>query len=178
VPPGNSAATQYTEQFPTAGGNAKSNAGINGGGGGSAKPPSKVLGHENAQKLESKGPVGTEVAKLAAESAPVSATPAGGSAHHPAGANAGANDSQRPGGNTGGGEGNAPAGSRPAGGTAPRQLERLLRLRRGARSGDRLERRRTGAVPAADPARHGALLSLLSPARASAGPIGKAHRPR
>jgi hypothetical protein len=118
VPPGNSAATQYTEAFPTAGGNAKSNAGI-GGGGGSGKPPSKVLGAGNAQKLESKGPVGEEVATLAAETAPVSATH---SAHKHNGAHP--NNAQSPGGKpaggTGGGEGNnAVSGPRPAGSTAP-----------------------------------------------------------
>jgi hypothetical protein len=122
VPPGNSAATQYTEQFPTAGGNAKSNTGINGGAG---KPPSKVLGAGNAQKLESKGQVGEEVATLAAETAPVSATPSG-SGRHPAGGNQvnGGNGQNGQGGqngagNTGGGEGNAAGGPRPGGSTAP-----------------------------------------------------------
>jgi hypothetical protein len=117
VPPGNSAATQYTEAFPTAGGNAKSNAGL--GGGGSGKPASKVLGAGNAEKLESKGQVGEEVATLAAETAPVSATPSGGAGH----ANGNAHNTQSPGGkpngSTGGGEGNAAGGPRPAASTAP-----------------------------------------------------------
>jgi hypothetical protein len=65
VPPGNSAATQYTEAFPTSGGNAKTNSGING-----DASPAKVLGSGNAKKLESKGQVGHEVADLAAETAP------------------------------------------------------------------------------------------------------------
>lgn len=65
VPPGNSAATQYTEAFPTSGGNAKSNSGIDG-----DASPQKVLGSGNAKKLESKGQVGHEVADLAAETAP------------------------------------------------------------------------------------------------------------
>lgn len=118
VPPGNSAVTQYTEQFPTAGGNAKSNTGI--GGGASTKPPSKVLGSGNAQKLESKGPVGEEVATLAAETAPVSASSARGSGHG-ANANAGnaGNAGGKPAGNTGGGKGNAAGGPRAAGSTAP-----------------------------------------------------------
>lgn len=121
VPPGNSAATQYTEQFPTAGGNAKSNTGINGGGG---KAPSKVLGSKNAQKLESKGHVGEEVATLAAETAPVSATPSGGSGHHAKGngnkasGGNGANG-QNGAGNTGGDSGEVSGGPRPAGSTAP-----------------------------------------------------------
>ena len=59
VPPGNSAVTQYTESFPTSGGNTKSNSGING-----DASPSKVLGARNAHKLESKGQVGQEVATL------------------------------------------------------------------------------------------------------------------
>ncbi len=118
VPPGNSAATQYTEAFQTAGGNAKSNSGI----GGSGKKPSKVLGAGNAQKLESKGPVGEEVATLAAETAPVSATPSGGSGHHAKGtgnANNAQNPGGKPAGNSGSGEGNAAGGPRPAGSTAP-----------------------------------------------------------
>lgn len=118
VPPSNSAVTQYTEQFPTAGGNAKPNSGINGGGG---KAPSKVLGSKNTQKLESKGTVGEEVATLAAETAPVSATPSGGSGQHQG--NGKANNAQhqggKPAGNTGGGEGNAANGPQPAGSTAP-----------------------------------------------------------
>jgi hypothetical protein len=118
VPPGNSAVTQYTEQFPTAGGNAKPNSGI--GGGGSGKPPSKVLGAGNAQKLESKGQVGEEVATLAAETAPVSATPAGGSGHHQGGGNNATGDNGQNGaGKAGGGEGNATGGPRPAGSAAP-----------------------------------------------------------
>lgn len=69
VPPGNGAATQYTEAFPTSGGNAVNGDGINGGGGGRSNP-SHVLGHHNAQKLEDEGQVGKETARVAAESAP------------------------------------------------------------------------------------------------------------
>lgn len=65
VPPGNSAATQYTQAFPTSSGNAKANSGING-----DSSPAKVLGSGNAKKLDSKGQVGQEVATLAAETAP------------------------------------------------------------------------------------------------------------
>jgi hypothetical protein len=64
VPPENSAATQYTEAVPTAGGDSTS-------GGGHKKPsPAKVLGRKNAQKLESQGREGREVARVVAETAP------------------------------------------------------------------------------------------------------------
>jgi hypothetical protein len=66
VPPSNSAATQYTETFPTSGGDKKTD----------RKPkhrsPSKVLGSHNAQKLEKQGPEGKAVAEIAAETAPPS----------------------------------------------------------------------------------------------------------
>ncbi len=111
VPPGNSAVTQYTEAFPTAGGNAKSHTPT---GGGSANP-SKVLGKGNAQKLESQGPVGEEVATLAAETAPVTATPSTDGHHHARGAQQAGG---KPAGGTGGGE-SAGGGTRPAGSSAP-----------------------------------------------------------
>jgi hypothetical protein len=63
VPPENSAATQYTEAVPTAGGDSTS--------GGHKKPsPAKVLGSKNAHKLESQGKDGREVARVVAETAP------------------------------------------------------------------------------------------------------------
>jgi hypothetical protein len=68
VPPGNGAATQYTEAIPTSGGNAVPGSGIKGGGG--HRAPSHVLGHQNARHLESEGKVGREVAEVAAETAP------------------------------------------------------------------------------------------------------------
>lgn len=70
VPPGNGAATQYTEAYPTSGGNAVDGDGINGGGGQGKKTPSHVLGHDNTQKLEDEGQVGRETARVAAETAP------------------------------------------------------------------------------------------------------------
>src|SRR3954469_21624068 len=73
VPPGNGAATQYTEGFPTSSGNAVSGNGINGGGRRSS--PSHVLGHSNAEKLEGEGQVGKETARVAAETAPSRAGP-------------------------------------------------------------------------------------------------------
>jgi len=106
VPPGNSAATQYTEGFPTAGGNAKANSGING-----DASPAKVLGSGNAKKLESKGAVGHEVAELAAETAPAPVSEEHGSPtkpthhhRHHANANGGSNGSTG-GGGAGGGKG-------------------------------------------------------------------------
>lgn len=65
VPPDNSAVNQYTETFPTAGGDKDVNKG------GARKPsPGKVLGGRNAQRLEQHGKAGREAARLAAETAP------------------------------------------------------------------------------------------------------------
>lgn len=62
VPPANSAANQYTESFPGAGGESH----------GKRKPvtPGAALGSSNAKKLESKGAAGKATAELAAETAP------------------------------------------------------------------------------------------------------------
>jgi hypothetical protein len=62
VPPANSAANQYTESFPGAGGESH----------GKRKPvtPGAALGSGNAKKLESKGAAGKATAELAAETAP------------------------------------------------------------------------------------------------------------
>lgn len=62
VPPGNSAANQYTESLPGAGGES----------GGKRKPatPGSTLGARNAKQLESKGPAGKAAAEVAAETAP------------------------------------------------------------------------------------------------------------
>lgn len=68
VPPENSAATQYTEALPTAGGDKEA-----GGGGGRKPSPAKVLGAKNAKELESHGQAGREVARVAAETAPPTA---------------------------------------------------------------------------------------------------------
>lgn len=63
VPPGNSAANQYTETLPGAGGDrAGKNKGVT---------PAQALGAKNAKKLESKGPAGKAAAELAAETTPV-----------------------------------------------------------------------------------------------------------
>jgi hypothetical protein len=77
VPPGNSAATQYTETFPTSGGNAEVNGSIRGGGrnggGGSGRSPEKVLGSHTAHALEAQGEEGRTIAALATEAAPATA---------------------------------------------------------------------------------------------------------
>lgn len=64
VPPGNSAASQYTEAFPTPKGEQDSE------GHQKAAVPAKVLGSKKAQRLEQKGPEGQAVANFAAETAP------------------------------------------------------------------------------------------------------------
>lgn len=68
VPPGNSAATQYTEAVPTASGpkaGAKSNHNHQ------AESPDKVLGSRNAARLEAQGPQGQAAAEVAAATAPL-----------------------------------------------------------------------------------------------------------
>ena len=81
VPPGNSAATQYTEAYPTAGGNREA------GGGGKDRSPSEVLGSRNVAKLQSQGPDGRAAAALAAETAPGGVAPnQGGAGSEPNGA--------------------------------------------------------------------------------------------
>ncbi len=64
VPPSNSAATQYTETFPTSGGNKKTDQKP------SHRSPAKVLGTRNTQKLEKQGPEGKAAAEAAAATAP------------------------------------------------------------------------------------------------------------
>lgn len=72
VPPGNSAATQYTEAVPTAGGPKAT-----GHKQGKVKSPSKVLGARNTEKLDAQGPQGHAAAEVAAATAPatIPATP-------------------------------------------------------------------------------------------------------
>lgn len=99
VPPGNSAATQYTETFPTAGGNTKVNGSLGGGGGSShsgGRSPAKVLGSNTAEELESHGAEGRTVAALAAESAAGGEEEGGGGKQNGTGG----------GGSSGGGSGN------------------------------------------------------------------------
>jgi hypothetical protein len=72
VPPGNSAATQYTEAIPTAGGPKDTGKG----GSQSGRTPAKSLGSRNAQRLEAQGPAGEAAAAVATETAPAPATTA------------------------------------------------------------------------------------------------------
>lgn len=62
VPPGNSAATQYTESFPGAGGEKS--------GKHKQATPAQTLGSKNAKWLEQHGPAGKAAAEVAAETAP------------------------------------------------------------------------------------------------------------
>ncbi len=64
VPPSNSAATQYTEAFPTSGGDKKTDQATHHG------SPDKVLGSHNTKKLEEQGPEGKAAAEAAAATAP------------------------------------------------------------------------------------------------------------
>jgi hypothetical protein len=98
VPPGNSAANQYTEAFPTAGGQATPGKAKRG----TALTPSQVLGRANASRLEDEGSAGVVLAQVTAETAPAGARsprPQGndGSSH---GANGAASQS-RPAGSSG-----------------------------------------------------------------------------
>jgi hypothetical protein len=74
VPPSNSAAAQYTEAFPTSGGDKKTE------GAAHHRSPAKVLGSHKAKKLEKQGPEGKAAAEVAAATAPasVAAPPSGG----------------------------------------------------------------------------------------------------
>jgi len=65
VPPENSAVNQYTEAFPTAGGDKDAHDHDGGN-----RSPKKVLGSDNAKKLREQGPAGQATAELAAETAP------------------------------------------------------------------------------------------------------------
>jgi hypothetical protein len=73
VPPGNSAANQYTEAVPTAGGPKATGKGKQGG----DRSPGRVLGARNAAKLDAKGPQGRATAELAAATAPPEVAAAG-----------------------------------------------------------------------------------------------------
>ncbi len=68
IPPGNSAATQYTEAIPTGGGNSDARKGN-----GHSASPAEALGARKAKRLEARGEAGRAVAALATETAPASA---------------------------------------------------------------------------------------------------------
>ncbi|HEX5610382.1 MAG TPA: hypothetical protein VFX45_09870 [Solirubrobacterales bacterium] len=91
VPPGNSAANQYTETLPSAGGDS-------GGKKQGKATPAATLGAGNAKKLEDQGASGKAAAQLAAETAPATVPVTETSGDDPGGQAAG-------GGNSGGGGG-------------------------------------------------------------------------
>jgi hypothetical protein len=91
VPPGNSAANQYTETLPSAGGDSA------GKGKGKGVTVAQALGAENAHKLEAQGPAGKAAAELAAETAPLIIEPSAGedgSAQNTSGQGAGNNSAK------------------------------------------------------------------------------------
>jgi hypothetical protein len=77
VPPGNSAANQYTEAFPTAGGQATPGKTIRGQAGGGS---TQALSGEEARQLEAAGPAGRALAEVVAETAPAGVAPSGSAA--------------------------------------------------------------------------------------------------
>jgi hypothetical protein len=101
VPPGNSAANQYTETFPTTGGNAEAK-------GKGKVTPGDILGAGNAKKLDSQGRQGREAAAVVAATAPPATVAAG------AGDGGGGGRVAKGGGNGGGGS--TRAGQAEAGG--------------------------------------------------------------
>lgn len=114
VPPGNSAATQYTEAVPTAGGPKATTHSKHG----QSRSPGKVLGTHKTAKLDAQGSEGRAAAELAASTAPtaISGGNEGASAIHPHGSPKTApNGSGSGGGRSEGGE--VPAN--PPGGPAP-----------------------------------------------------------
>jgi hypothetical protein len=69
IPPGNSAATQYTEAFPTPGGDKKTDEAAH------HRSPAKVLGDRNTHKLQQHGSDGQAAAETAAATAPITTEP-------------------------------------------------------------------------------------------------------
>lgn len=76
IPPGNSAATQYTEAIPTAGG--RRDAERDDARGGKKRAPREVLGPRTTRELNAEGPAGRAVAEFAAETAPETSSQDGG----------------------------------------------------------------------------------------------------
>jgi hypothetical protein len=114
VPPGNSAATQYTEAVPTAGGPKATNPSKHGG----SKSPQQVLGNGNAKKLDAQGPEGHAAAEVAAATAPVAVSGGGegappASGHSSPGKTANGSGSGGSGSNGGGSPGHEASGDAP-----------------------------------------------------------------
>ncbi len=114
VPPGNSAANQYTETFPTTGGNTEAK-------GKGKVTPGQVLGAGNAKKLDSQGKQGREAAAVVVATAPPPAA-VGGEGADQGSIESGSGDGGTGDGGTGdgaGGEGGqAAGGGNAAGGSA------------------------------------------------------------
>jgi hypothetical protein len=106
IPPGNSAATQYTEAVPTAGGPKATNPSHRG----KSQSPSKVLGGQNAKKLNQQGPEGQAVAEVAAETAPAAIAPVGGGSTPQGSGHSGSQPQANGGGNSSGGNGQTDGG--------------------------------------------------------------------
>lgn len=104
IPPGNSAATQYTEAFPTPGGDKKTDEAAH------HRSPTKVLGNSNTHKLQQQGPDGQAAAETAAATAPASVTP-----ETPAAPATGSPDDDSAGGGASAGSGKGSGGNGPAG---------------------------------------------------------------
>jgi hypothetical protein len=115
VPPGNSAANQYTETFPTTGGNAEAKKGKH------KVTPAEAIGSGPAKKLDSQGKQGREAAAVIAATAPapVGATgevsDEGSGSAAGAGGKGGGGGAGQGGGSEGGGQGPAPIGNGSAG---------------------------------------------------------------
>jgi hypothetical protein len=103
VPPGNSAATQYTEAVPTAGGPKASGKPRHN----QAQTPDEVLGSHTVEKLDAQGPQGHAAAEVAAATAPSTAVAAPTASQHEAGRADDRGDSK----SGGSGNGAAPRGS-------------------------------------------------------------------
>jgi len=114
VPPGNSAASQYTEAFPTAGGEKETEDGAKK----KKAVPADALGARNAHRLESKGDEGKAVAEFAAETAPVPASSSPPSAADDSSVGNGSQSDSAGRGNGDGGNGSAGGGDESAGGGA------------------------------------------------------------
>jgi hypothetical protein len=129
VPPENSAANQYTESFPGAGGEK--------GGKGKKVTPADTLGSRNAERLEERGPAGKAAAELAAETAPSQVTTAdatggdGGSGGNTGTAGGGTGTSAGADGSGSGGSAGANGGSTSSGsssGSAPNVVDNVVKV--------------------------------------------------
>lgn len=115
VPPGNSAASQYTEAFPSPGGERETEGRKQG-----KVVPADVLGARNSDRLESKGKEGKAVAEFAAETAPAPVSGLSEQSGQPPSDQGGGDDEQAGGGgaSSGGGGGSSEPAGADSGGSA------------------------------------------------------------